>query len=301
MDDHSHSKLPEDDYDDIASDTTSINSPVSPQPIRAYGHTYHPSARLFTPNDNSASTFLSLQHALYTLCLDGALTCTTLPQQQAISILDVGSGNGLWAVEMGRLYPQASILGIDISGALLPGDVPSNVRFEIADAAERWPGRMFDFIHVRGIVAGGGIRDWKVFLGEAFSHLNPGGYIEFTDIRPRFFDAEDAEVGVACRKIEKVFAETSVQQGVHFDPLPQVGEWLAELGAEGVKERGDWLPIGGDAGKGKLCGEVFDKGLGYWTLMLFGMGGWEESETRGLLESVKKEVRDPKLRSLVRM
>lgn len=35
--------------------------------------------------------------------------------------------------------------------------------------------------------------------------------------------------------------------------------------------------------------------------MLFGMCGWEEHDTRALLEEVKKEVQDPMLRSFVKV
>lgn len=42
-------------------------------------------------------------------------------------------------------------------------------------------------------------------------------------------------------------------------------------------------------------------GLENWTLMLFGRTGWAEADTRALLERVKAEVRDPRLRSYVKM
>jgi metalloendopeptidase OMA1, mitochondrial len=48
-------------------------------------------------------------------------------------VLDVGTGTGLWCIQMGDLYPSADILGIDIS-PIQPREVPLNVRFMVDDA-----------------------------------------------------------------------------------------------------------------------------------------------------------------------
>ncbi|POR32354.1 Uncharacterized protein TPAR_07438 [Tolypocladium paradoxum] len=53
--------------------------------------------------------------------------------------------------------------------------------------------------------------------------------------------------------------------------------------------------------KGALLGEMLECGLENWTLMLFGKAGWDEDDTRALLERVKDEVRDPGLRSYVKL
>ncbi|UZP32394.1 hypothetical protein NXS19_000210 [Fusarium pseudograminearum] len=74
---------------------------------------------------------------------------------------------------MAKRYPQVNILGIDLSSALLPEDVPPNVTFEIADATDPWPARTYDFIHMRSL-AGAGVRDWDSLLAEAYEHLKPG-------------------------------------------------------------------------------------------------------------------------------
>jgi len=48
-------------------------------------------------------------------------------------VLDVGTGTGVWCIQMGDRYPSADILGIDIS-PIQPCEVPLNVRFMIDDA-----------------------------------------------------------------------------------------------------------------------------------------------------------------------
>ncbi|KAF4979919.1 hypothetical protein FZEAL_3961 [Fusarium zealandicum] len=312
------------DFSDTSSNYSTISEDSLP-PIHAYGHTYHGSGQLFTPNDASEAHRMALQHELFQLCLDGSLVDARLPFDQhtaenPLQILDVGAGSGLWACDMAQRYPQVDILGIDLSSALLPKDVPPNVTFEIADATDPWPARTYDFIHMRNLV-GGGVRDWDALLETAYAHLNPGGQLEFTEIRPRFFDVdpdqadlpnlpagEKPEIGAACLEYEMTFVGMCMKTGLDFDPVPRVPVCLADLGAEMVRERVDWLPVkcwGTDPiyrKKGDLLGEMIDSaGLENWTMMLFGMCGWVERDTRALLDRVKQEIKDPMIRSYAKV
>lgn len=311
------------DFSDTSSNYSTISQDSLP-PIHAYGHTYHGSGQVFTPNDASEAHRMALQHGLFQLCLDGQLVATRLPLDQhtlenPLRILDIGAGSGLWACDMAQRYPQVEILGIDLSSALLPKDVPPNVTFEIADATDPWPSPTYDFIHMRNLV-GGGVRDWGAMLASAYAHLKPGGQLEFTEIRPRFFDVdpdqadlpnlmagEKPEIGAACLEFEMTFVGMCMKMGLDFDPVPRVPEWLADLGAEAIRERVDWLPVkswGTDPiyrKKGEVLGEMIDSGLENWTMMLFGLCGWKENDTRALLDRVKMEVQDPLLRSYAKV
>ena len=103
---------------------------------------------------------------MYSLTLDGAL--------------HIGTGTGLWAIEMADQYPDAQVTGIDLS-PIQPQMVPPNCVFEIDDATLdwTWDEGHFDFIHVREML--GCIGDWGAFLGEAKRCLKPGGWIEIVD------------------------------------------------------------------------------------------------------------------------
>lgn len=268
-----------DDEDDAtASDSNSNYSSASEDalpPIHEYGHVYHGSGRMVTPNDPCENQRQAYQHELFTLCLGGALTFTKLPLElltpdsPRFHILDVGCGGGHWGMEMAQSNPLVDVLGIELSSANLPKEVPPNLTFEIADAAEDWPPRLYDFIHLRNLV-GGGIRDWRRLIEQAFDHLKPGGQLEFTEVTPLFFgvdpdptsessddadtDAERGEqadteqrpraaLGAATIEYGAVFAEIAAAQGIDFDPTPKVRPWLRELGAESVRERSDWMPV----------------------------------------------------------
>ncbi|EHK47777.1 hypothetical protein TRIATDRAFT_193684 [Trichoderma atroviride IMI 206040] len=306
----------DDDDDATASDSNSNYSTASEDalpPIHAYGHVYHGSGRMVTPNDRHENARQGHQHELFTLCLGGALTFTKLPldkleldpEASPFHILDVGCGGGHWAMEMALTNPLVDVLGIELSSANLPKEVPPNLTFEIADAAEPWPPRLYDFVHLRNLV-GGGIRDWKRLIVQAFDHLKPGGQLEFTEVTPLFF-APRADVGAAAIEYGAVFAEISAAQGIDFDPTPKVRPWLVEVGAESVRERSDWLPVRNWARdpvtnkKGEILNKMLAPGCDHWTLRMFGLAGWEEQKTRDLLGRVMEEYKDPLLRSCIKV
>ena len=97
--------------------------------------------------------------------LFNGLCVTKLDNPQ--SILDIGTGTGIWAIEMGDLYPSAQIIGTDLS-PIQPQWVPPNVQFEVDDAELEWlyPKASFDMIHARSL--GGSLRDWPKFLERSF-------------------------------------------------------------------------------------------------------------------------------------
>ena len=56
---------------------------------------------------------LDLQHHVIKLLLNGELHLA--PLQDPRRVLDVGTGTGLWAIEMGDRFPNAQVTGTDLS------------------------------------------------------------------------------------------------------------------------------------------------------------------------------------------
>ncbi|KAH7207397.1 S-adenosyl-L-methionine-dependent methyltransferase [Fusarium oxysporum] len=130
-------------------------------------------------------------------------------------ILDVGTGTGIWAIDVGMYktpqggasellimgsadeHPEAEVLGVDLSPiqpsmyALLwntdsliterhKSRVPLNCRFEIDDLEDAWTFKhQFDFIFIRSMIAS--FKSWPDIFSKAFENLEPGGYIEVQD------------------------------------------------------------------------------------------------------------------------
>ncbi|WP_376793782.1 class I SAM-dependent methyltransferase, partial [Thermogemmatispora sp.] len=76
-------------------------------------------------------------HALYRTLSNHYLA--PLVPEQVRTILDVGTGTGIWAFEMQALFPHARIVGVDVSLASLPQPVPPPCLFVRANLAESLP------------------------------------------------------------------------------------------------------------------------------------------------------------------
>ena len=66
------------------------------------------------PNDESELDRLDLMHQMLRICLGNKLFLAPIVEKPS-SILDIGTGTGIWAIEMGDDYPDTDIIGTDLS------------------------------------------------------------------------------------------------------------------------------------------------------------------------------------------
>lgn len=86
------------------------------------------------PNDPSENDRNEEQYAIIDMVLDGRLHLAPFSRAHPPrKVLDIATGTGTWAVEMGDLYPEAEVIGTDLS-PIQPAFVPPNVRFFIEDS-----------------------------------------------------------------------------------------------------------------------------------------------------------------------
>ncbi|KAL7274170.1 NAD(+) salvage pathway protein [Rhizina undulata] len=166
----------------VESDTTSLIS-------TAMNHVYENGRRyqgykqgiMVMPNDEAEQDRLDLNHHCCLLALRGELyACPVTKESSPQRILDVGTGTGIWAMDIADQFPSAQVIGVDLS-PIQPTWVPPNLKFEVDDVEEDWPyqNNSFDFIHIRSMA--GHICDWPKFYRQAFKALKPGGWIELQD------------------------------------------------------------------------------------------------------------------------
>ncbi|KAK0715679.1 S-adenosyl-L-methionine-dependent methyltransferase [Lasiosphaeris hirsuta] len=149
-----------------------------------YGRRYHTFryGRYPMPNDEEEYKRESLRHIMLKEVLGGQLYLAPIgdnPQK----MIDLGTGFGDWAIEVGEKFPSAKVIGVDLS-PIQPVWIPANVEFLVDDIEDEWVHASdFDFAHLRFI--GNSVRDNGKLARAIFQNLKPGGWIEFQDISPK--------------------------------------------------------------------------------------------------------------------
>ena len=135
----------------LESTTSSLRSAITKYEFEN-GRRYHAykAGQYMVPNDEAELERMDIEHHNQGLQL-GAPHMAPLVQPQ--EILDLGTGSGVWVIDMADQYPSAVVIGTDLS-PIQPTWVPPNVRFEIDDFEEEWTfGRdRFDFVHARLLI-----------------------------------------------------------------------------------------------------------------------------------------------------
>ncbi|KAK8008170.1 hypothetical protein PG991_010721 [Apiospora marii] len=203
------------------------------------------------PESDSQQRQARARHRLYTAVLDGNLTCCKLPSK-VNRVLDIGSGIGCWAVDIARQHPEAQVTCIDHHAVCLR-DAPSNVSLHVADLNRDWPvePNSLDLIHIRAM--SDDVVSWPFVLGQALRALRPGGQLEVSEIRPRFwdFDGQFAVTDVLPEG-EQMSAELSAKMGVDLDPSERLPMWLDNAGFEKAAQRSEIIPVGNWSKDAKL-------------------------------------------------
>nr|OQO25088.1 hypothetical protein B0A51_06369 [Rachicladosporium sp. CCFEE 5018] len=163
-------------YSEAALSTASITSSVFDYE-EEYGRSYHAFRRgkYVMPNDLGEQERMDIHYHSIRLVLDNKHWIC--PFKDPKQIIDIGTGTGIWAVDVADDNPETQVLGIDLS-PIQPTAVPPNVEFQIMDCEEPWdmPER-FDFVHTR-LMNGFSIKSWPYFYEQAFASLQPGGWVE---------------------------------------------------------------------------------------------------------------------------
>ncbi|KAF4337789.1 mrna 3 end-processing yth1 [Fusarium beomiforme] len=231
------------------SSTTSVASLTSS--IYGYelinGRMYQrPVGKYWAPKDSLACEVMDISHHVAFLILGTKHYLAPLEQSQIRHVLDIGTGTGLWAIDFADDFPEAEVIGIDIS-PIQPPWVPPNLKFEIDDFTLSWTfgDNSKDFIHMRCL--GGSVPDWHRLYENAFMVTKPGGWIETHEYNPEFHSQLGTiEEDSAIAQWGNLFREGSEKLGCPFVPLPSDVQTkrLEKVGFVDVQSRTIRVPIG---------------------------------------------------------
>ncbi|KAH0538535.1 hypothetical protein FGG08_004868 [Glutinoglossum americanum] len=197
-------------------------------------HSYRSGQYAF-PNDENELDRMDLENHLFSLVLGGNLHLAPLDSPQRI--LDLGTGTGIWAIDMADRYPSAAVIGTELS-PVQPKWVPPNLTFQIDDFSQDWTFQedSFDLIHWRLLLAS--ISDYPRLFKQAFDHTKPGGYLEVHEIDPMFYcDDGSLPEGSSARQWSVLFLEACAKLGRAIPPTDSYKVGMEAAGFVDVQER----------------------------------------------------------------
>ncbi|KAG6150504.1 hypothetical protein E4U37_006046 [Claviceps purpurea] len=193
------------------------------------------------PNDEMEQNREDMKHAMVMMLTENRLFLSPVgdhPQK----ILDIGTGTGIWAIQVGDRYPSAKVRGIDIA-PIQPEWVPPNVSFLVDDCELDWIERDVDLAHFRFMIVV--LKNPSKVLGHAYESLRPGGWIELQELLPTpLCDdgtmPDDDPVKYLCELVEKAYEKFGMRA-----TLPaELESYLQEAGFENIHCQMMKVPIG---------------------------------------------------------
>jgi SAM-dependent methyltransferase len=172
------------DGDHAGSSTFSLKSSQQYLFQKRHGRTYHAFSAhrdYLLPNDEPERDRMDMQFWAIIEVLGNRYFHAPIADNPQ-DIIDIGTGTGIWAIEVAELYPNAAIIGTDLS-PIQPTWVPPNVTFELHDCLQYpWEfSHQFDLIHTQ-LLNGVAIKDWPEFYAECLRNLKTGGWVESHEV-----------------------------------------------------------------------------------------------------------------------
>ncbi|KAL7949526.1 S-adenosyl-L-methionine-dependent methyltransferase [Trichoderma barbatum] len=297
----------DDSDDDAASSTASLSESIFDY-RQIHGRTFQNSktTEYWGPNDDRQNNGLDISHHFITMLLGDQLFEAPI-KKPPVKVLDVGTGTGIWAIDMADAYPSAEIIGTDIS-PIQPMWVPPNCIFHIEDAQLEWtyPPESFDFIHIRALY--GSISDWSELYKQAFRTVKSGGWFEDFEFNITLM-SDVPEVRDDPKHIFKRWSEVFSEAGERMGRTLLIGtggqmrKLMQEAGFVDVVEKNYKVPSGKWSSDptlktiGAYNLAFLDESLeGFALFMLKEIMDWDYIEVQVFVSEMRKAINNPKIR-----
>ncbi len=161
-------------------------------------------------------------------------------------ILDVGTGTGIWANEMARLFPASIVVGIDLSDRSFKRPMQENCLLRTGNVVTGlpFPDAFFSFTHQRLLVAGITAANWPRVIHELVRVTRAGGWVELVEVGSLTDGA-----GPATARMQHFLVAVSKSMGFDGEIVHHLGDMLQQEGLQSVETQPIPIPVGEWAGR----------------------------------------------------
>ncbi|CAI7655758.1 unnamed protein product [Penicillium bialowiezense] len=314
------------DYgDDWQSETTSIGSSIY-RGLEENGRRYQTLSRkeYIVPSDEKQFETYEAGHLLALVMdsdRDNPLFYSPIGDHPR-HILDLGTGQGNWAIDVADMFPSgepsrpdpsprsvlteaASVRGVD----LFPPPVtwmPPNCILEVDNIAEEWTwNEEQDLIHIRIMIGSFDPSEWETVYTQCFNNLRPGGWMEQLEAKP-FLECDDKSLPIdnLLRTWGPTLLSCGERAGRPLDTMEKMKERFHRAGFVDIHEKEYKWPIGPWARdqKYKEAGIVnlhhWISGMEGWAMWLLTKFGapepWSHDEVIVYVAKLRAELKNPR-------
>lgn len=227
------------------------------------GRTYHSfrEGSYPFPNDAAETERLSFQYEVISKVLGRTHFAPFTQENPPKRVLDIGTGPGQWAIEISDEFPEAEVIGTDLS-PIQPNEVPENCYFYVEDSADEWDfDYQFSYIHTR--LTFGCFSDTRTQVVEqAMRNLEPGGWLECQELMP-VLHCDDgtmpADYPPQLVMQDMLAASETARRQLTCAPL--LRGWLEEAGFVRIQERIFKLPVNGWDPENRELGMMWNENM----------------------------------------
>lgn len=215
----------------------------------AHGRTYHAeigNAQYWRCNDEPQNEVLDLFHHIFRRVASNKLFHAPIARNDMKKVLDVGTGTGIWAIDVADEFPEAQVMATDIS-PIQPDFLPPNLANFIEDCTSvwSWPDDCFDLVHIRCL--NGSVKSWETLFKDAYRCVKPGGYVESCELSVRIESDDGSVTKNSCMyRWGELFTDAAKVLGRSFtvieDDLQRKG--MEEAGFVDIQEKEFKIPLG---------------------------------------------------------